>query len=144
MPVLPFELRSLPGERGAPRLFIVQLPLKVDLLPPRDDIATIGRSEGASLSRLGPNLVQIFSQAGHELPHDLLERARTIPLDEEVALRVALVLAQTDNLRSNEKIEAIVEAIMAMPISEIIYWVEKHREEDNEMAKKALRMMIGG
>lgn len=142
-----FELRSLPDERGKPRVFLVQLPLRTKHLDAVADIVTRGRLDGATLELAEDAIVAMLRDAGATFdrpssepgvePAGVFDVDRTLPVGEADAIRLSLIFNAVNSLRSEDKVQAIIDGISAMPIEQATAWMSMISANE-ESGRKAL------
>lgn len=144
----PFEIRSIPAERGRRRLYLVQLPLRTRLIAGVDAPVTIAQIDGATLDaaegavaallELPGEGVEFLGGASGETP---FSSPATYQVEEDLALSLALIFNGVNSLRSEEKIREIVDGVSRMPAEQAKTWVAM-LADNAEGARKALAVYL--
>lgn len=139
----PFELRSLASDRGAPRVFLLQLPLPTTRVEATTTIVQRAALEGYVLEQAGPALASRLLRGAVPAGADLATLAQPVQLDEEAALRLILIADLIAGSRSAEKIQGIITSISRLDMTDVDFWTRKLAGPDGASARKALGVMLG-
>lgn len=116
----------MPTSRGKSRLFVLQLPARTRHLDRVAVPTTLASLDGSSLDTAWPSLAALLTESGAVAHvHVDLATDQTYSVGEEAAARVALIANATDSLRSDDKIQAVVESVRAMGIEDVAFWLQK-------------------
>lgn len=139
-----FELRSLPDERNNPRLFLIQLPLRTRHVSSVSVPQTIAFLDGTALDAARPVLGNLLRGANVNEAQvmEALSRDYTIPVDEEIAMRLGLVFHAISSLRSPDRVRTAIDRISRLDKDDLIFWINKLTTADPEMAEKHRRALL--
>lgn len=139
-----FELHVLPMPAG-------EFALEVHELDPNGHTGTLfdepvtvllGRVAGPPLDHAIETVRAWLRELGHR-PSVLTSRRREpITLDEERAVRLALLFGAIGPLGRADRIGALCQGIARMTREEALYWHGKARHVDRNRALKALRVLL--
>ncbi len=116
-----YEIRLTGLTDGNTELEVWELPSPATprLLQPE----RIAGLHGRNLLLIETRLLRRLRQSGISLPHLRNGETKSFPLDEDLALNLALLFRVLAPMRSEERIREVVEGIEKMPREEAGYWM---------------------
>ena len=141
-----FELQSLPQDKAKGRLFLVQNPYRTDRIKAVTEPTTIARLEGTAM-RLASQVLTGILGAKTLAPADVdgfLAKEGRLALDEAQALRLSLALSVVNTMRSDEKVQQILEGIEKMGPDEVSSWMRMVSDESSQNGRLALQVFLTG
>lgn len=139
-----FELRFLPDDNNKPRLFLIQLPLRTRHMTSVDAPRTIAHLDGKALTAARPVLGTLLRTANVDEAQisQLFSRDHTLPVSEEVAMRLGLVFQAVNSLRSPDRVQAAIDRISHLDEDDLVYWLKKLTAADSEIVDKHRRALL--
>ena len=148
----PFELRAIPDDRSRSRLFLLQWPRRTGRVRAVERPTTIGTLEGATL-RAGWGAIAVILAKNTAWQGEFTEASidgvdlasSVVPLDEPVAVRLALVFNTLPTLRAIEKVQQLSQGLQRLDDFDTAYWFDKITADPDGAATRALAvLLIGG
>lgn len=136
-----FELRSLPSSRGKARLFLLQLPFPTQHIDKVDQPTTIGQLDGSALEDAREPLAELLPRQPGLPETQLGEKDEVLRIEEELALRLALIFNSINRLRSQSKMRKIIKGVQTLPQQAAAYWVQE-MARGQQAAQKALETLL--
>lgn len=141
-----FELRSIPDDRNRTRLFLLQLPLRTTHLPQVDTVVTIARLDGSAFQATAESLSRILVASGlsEQEVRELMTSGRTVPLAEDLAIRLGLIFNVVHALRSKDKIATALQRTETFSVDDSVFWFRKVVDGSPaaEVHRRALMMIL--
>ena len=136
-----FEIRSFPKGSGRPQFFLIQYPLSTRLLEAVQAPTTVAQIDGSSTDFIQETLRSLVPHA----PHDLLEgKTGSAPLEEDAAVRLGIIFAAINSLRSEERIRQIIDGTLELPEERAVAWFGMITGDETGNAVSAFRVYITG
>lgn len=102
----------------------------------------LGRAAGLPLEHAIETVRTWLRELGHRPSVLTRNRREPISLDEERAVRMALLFGAIGPLERSDRIDAVCQGIARMTREEALYWHGKARHVDRNRAFKALRVLL--
>jgi hypothetical protein len=106
------------------------------------ETVVLGRVAGPPLDHAVETFRAWLREVGHRPSVLSVRRREPITLDEERAVRLALLFGAIGPLERADRIEAVCVGIARMTREEALYWHGKARHADRNRALKALRVLL--
>lgn len=145
--MIPFEIRSLPTKKSR-RLFLIQLPYKTSSMKEVSQPTTIAAIDGSPLDAASGLVLDLVGNkvdaSPMEAPGHILDREFTVAIEEDVALRLGLLFASINTLRSDERIQEIIDGVQGLDADEAAFWLGRMAQDESGNMLKAFRVAMTG
>lgn len=140
-----FELRVVPERGSRFRLEVVELdPDRREGIFEEPVAHVLGRLDAVMLDRALDTVRAWLRELGHRPSVLSAKRSDPIALDDDRAIRFALLFGALGPLEREDRIEAICDGIARMTREEAMYWHGKTRNGGRTRALQALRILLAG
>ena len=141
-----FELQSFPLDKTKNRLFLVQNPYRTERTKTVAEPTTIAKLDGVA-ARLAAQVLngllstKVLAAADVE---GFLHKEGRVALDETQALRLSLAFSVVTSMRSDEKVQQIVEGIEKMGPDDVVSWMRMVSDDSSQNGRLALQVFLTG
>jgi hypothetical protein len=141
----PFAFLSLPAGKKQ-RLYLIQLPFKTNHAVAVQVPTTVATLEAAALEAAADIVTPLLGKGteGPAAAKAILEKGGMVPVSEEEALRIGLIFAGIEGMRSNERVAQIIEAVKALEASKVSFWMNELSNDPDGRMKGAFRHAMTG